>query len=192
MTTRMLLEKVLARKSKFIVVTGGVCSSLGKGVLISSLGVLLKNAGYSVTVGKMDPYLNVDPGTMSPTVHGEVFVTDDGAETDLDLGHYERALGVHLSKESSLSSGQIYQEVLDGERKGTYHTGKRLHLYWSWGVRRSVLRKQAVTVRPRDEDPEHSRSGHRRLPRRRLSGSRAPRSKRRSGGWAFRPHATRS
>ena len=105
---------------RFVFVTGGVCSSLGKGVLISSLGVLLKSAGYSVCVGKMDPYLNVDPGTMSPLVHGEVFVTHDGAETDLDLGHYERMLGVHLSADSSVSSGQIFQEVLEGERTGEY------------------------------------------------------------------------
>ena len=115
-----LVAGVVAQKTKFIVVTGGVCSSLGKGVLISSIGTLLKNAGYSVSVIKCDPYLNVDPGTMSPLVHGEVFVTDDGAETDMDLGHYERILGVRLSKMSSVSSGQIYQEVLDGERKGEY------------------------------------------------------------------------
>jgi CTP synthase len=115
-----LIAEVLKQKKKFIVVTGGVCSSLGKGVLISSIGNLLKNAGYPVNVMKCDPYFNVDPGTMSPLVHGEVFVTDDGAETDLDLGHYERALGVHLNKLSSTSSGQIYQRVLDGERKGEY------------------------------------------------------------------------
>ena len=115
-----LLKEVIAKQKTFIVVTGGVCSSLGKGLLISSMGSLLKNSGYSVNVIKCDPYFNVDPGTMSPLVHGEVFVTDDGAETDLDLGHYERALGVHLSRESSVSSGQIYQSVLDGERKGKY------------------------------------------------------------------------
>jgi len=84
-----LLSLVKKSKTKFIVVTGGVCSSIGKGVLVSSIGVLLKNAGYSLNVIKWDPYLNVDPGTMSPLVHGEVFVTADGAETDLDLGHYE-------------------------------------------------------------------------------------------------------
>lgn len=115
-----LLDKVKKQKTKFIVVTGGVCSSIGKGILTSSLGVLLKNSGYSVSVVKWDPYLNVDPGTMSPLVHGEVFVTKDGAETDLDLGHYERVLEVDLNKKSSVSSGQIYQEVLDGERKGKF------------------------------------------------------------------------
>ncbi|KKP22978.1 MAG: CTP synthase [candidate division TM6 bacterium GW2011_GWF2_28_16] len=115
-----LLEKVKKQKTKFIIVTGGVCSSLGKGILVSSLGVLLKNSGYTVSVAKWDPYLNVDPGTMSPLVHGEVFVTDDGAETDLDLGHYERILDIRLNKDSSVSSGQIYQEVLNGEREGKY------------------------------------------------------------------------
>ncbi len=95
----VLLEKIKKLKTKFIIVTGGVCSSLGKGVLVSSIGTLLKNAGYKISVMKCDPYLNVDPGTMSPLVHGEVFVTDDGAETDLDLGHYERILDVHLTKE---------------------------------------------------------------------------------------------
>ena len=116
----LLLEKVKQLKTKFIIVTGGVCSSLGKGVLVSSLGTLLKNAGYNISVVKCDPYLNVDPGTMSPLVHGEVFVTDDGAETDLDLGHYERILDVHLTKDSSTSSGQIFKEILEDERKGTY------------------------------------------------------------------------
>ena len=122
-----LLEKVKKQDTKFIFVTGGVCSSLGKGVLISSLGVLLKNSGYSVSVVKWDPYLNVDPGTMSPLEHGEVFVTDDGAETDLDLGHYERVLELNLDKNSSLSSGQIYEEILKGEREGKF-LGKCIQL----------------------------------------------------------------
>ncbi|HML19750.1 MAG TPA: CTP synthase [Candidatus Dependentiae bacterium] len=113
-------SKVIARNTRFITVTGGVCSSIGKGVLVSSVGVLLKNAGYTVAVVKWDPYLNVDPGTMSPLEHGEVFVTADGAETDLDLGHYERMLQVKLLRTSSVSSGQIYQEVLQGERQGEY------------------------------------------------------------------------
>src|SRR3990172_6062515 len=107
-----LITKVKEHKTKFIVVTGGVCSSIGKGVLISAIGTILKNTGSSVSVIKMDPYLNVDPGTMSPLEHGEVFVTNDGAETDLDLGHYERTLGVHLTKLSSLSSGQVFKEIL--------------------------------------------------------------------------------
>ncbi len=120
MKIKSLISKVIKQKTKFIVVTGGVCSSLGKGVLTSSIGVLLKNSGYSVSVIKWDPYLNVDPGTMSPLVHGEVFVTDDGAETDLDLGHYERMLDIHLTKESSVSSGQIFKEILNDEREGKF------------------------------------------------------------------------
>jgi CTP synthase len=122
-----LREKVIASKTNIIVITGGVCSSIGKGVLVSSMGVLLKNAGYSLTMIKWDPYLNVDPGTMSPLEHGEVFVTADGAETDLDLGHYERLTGIGMLKDSSVSSGQIFQEVLTGEREGRY-LGKCIQL----------------------------------------------------------------
>ena len=113
-------KQVIEGKTKFITVTGGVCSSIGKGVLVSSIGVLLKNAGYSIAVVKWDPYLNVDPGTMSPLEHGEVFVTADGAETDLDLGHYERMVQLHLTRKSSVSSGQIFEEVLHGEREGKF------------------------------------------------------------------------
>ena len=127
MKVHELITLVKEKKSKFIVITGGVRSSIGKGVLVSSLGVLLKNAGYAVAVAKWDPYLNVDPGTMSPLEHGEVFVTGDGAETDLDLGHYERILGISLTKDSSVSSGQIFQEILEGERKGTF-LGKCIQL----------------------------------------------------------------
>ena len=105
---------------KYIFVTGGVCSSLGKGIASASIGNLLKSAGYSVFTQKLDPYLNVDPGTMSPFQHGEVFVTDDGAETDLDLGHYERFIDTPLSQLSSVSTGQVYKTVLDRERKGDY------------------------------------------------------------------------
>lgn len=119
MNLSKLVEQVIARQKKFIIITGGVCSSLGKGVLISSLGVLLKNAGYSLSVMKWDPYLNVDPGTMSPLEHGEVFVTSDGAETDLDLGHYERLIGIKVTRRSSVTSGQIFEEILHHERTGT-------------------------------------------------------------------------
>ncbi|MCB9493329.1 MAG: CTP synthase [Epsilonproteobacteria bacterium] len=122
-----LIARVKEMQTKFIIVTGGVCSSIGKGVLTSSIGVLLKSSGYKLSVIKCDPYLNVDPGTMSPLEHGEVFVTNDGAETDLDLGHYERMLGIHLAQDSSISSGQIFQEVLEGERKGKY-LGKCIQL----------------------------------------------------------------
>lgn len=124
---KMLYNAALNSKIKFVVVTGGVCSSIGKGILIASLGVILKNAGYSVSVLKWDPYLNVDPGTMSPLVHGEVFVTQDGTETDLDLGHYERLIDVTLKKSSSVTSGQIYQEVLSQERQGKF-LGKCIQL----------------------------------------------------------------
>ena len=107
-------------KKKYIFVTGGVVSGLGKGITAASLGRLLKNRGYKVVNQKFDPYINVDPGTMSPYEHGEVFVTDDGAETDLDLGHYERFTDENLSKNSSITMGKIYQEVLDRERRGDY------------------------------------------------------------------------
>jgi CTP synthase len=115
-----LLEQVRTSSTKFIIVTGGVCSSIGKGILIASLGVLLKGARHSVSILKWDPYLNVDPGTMSPLVHGEVFVTADGAETDLDLGHYERLVGLNLTRDSSVTSGQIYRQVLQAERDGMF------------------------------------------------------------------------
>ncbi len=106
--------------SKYIFVTGGVVSSLGKGITAASLGRLLKNRGYRVTIQKFDPYINIDPGTMSPYQHGEVFVTDDGAETDLDLGHYERFIDMNLSKASNVTTGKIYQAVINKERKGEY------------------------------------------------------------------------
>ena len=105
---------------KYIFVTGGVVSSLGKGLTAASLGTLLENRGLKITLQKFDPYLNVDPGTMSPYQHGEVYVLDDGAETDLDLGHYERFTNVHLTRINNLTSGQVYQTVLNNEREGKY------------------------------------------------------------------------
>ena len=107
----------------YVFVTGGVVSSLGKGIVAASLGKLLISRGLSVSVIKLDPYLNVDPGTMSPYQHGEVFVTMDGCETDLDLGHYERFMDVELSEKSNVTAGQIYTEVLDKERSGFYLGG---------------------------------------------------------------------
>ena len=104
----------------FIFITGGVVSSLGKGLASAALGAILQSRGYTVRLRKLDPYLNVDPGTMSPTQHGEVFVTDDGAETDLDLGHYERFTGVSARKTDNVTSGQIYSDVIAKERKGDY------------------------------------------------------------------------
>lgn len=106
--------------TKYLFITGGVLSSLGKGIASASLSLLLKQRGYSVTIIKMDPYINVDPGTMNPFQHGEVFVTDDGAETDLDLGHYERFLGTSLLKNNNHTAGQVYYEVISKERKGHY------------------------------------------------------------------------
>ncbi|MEC2073514.1 CTP synthase [Alkalihalophilus marmarensis] len=109
--------------TKYIFVTGGVVSSLGKGITAASLGRLLKNRGLKVTIQKFDPYINVDPGTMSPYQHGEVFVTDDGAETDLDLGHYERFIDINLSQNSNVTTGKIYSTVLKKERRGDYLGG---------------------------------------------------------------------
>jgi len=106
--------------ARFIFVTGGVVSSLGKGLSSASLAYLLQSRGYKVRLRKLDPYLNVDPGTMSPFQHGEVFVTDDGAETDLDLGHYERFSGVSAKKSDNITTGKIYNDVLKKERKGEY------------------------------------------------------------------------
>jgi CTP synthase len=113
--------------TKYIFVTGGVCSSLGKGIASASIGNLLKASGYKVFMQKLDPYLNVDPGTMSPFQHGEVFVTDDGAETDLDLGHYERFIDEPLNQFSTLTTGRVYTEVLGKERKGDF-LGKTLQI----------------------------------------------------------------
>ncbi len=110
-------------KTKYIFVTGGVLSSLGKGLASASLGALLENRGLNITMMKMDPYLNVDPGTMNPFQHGEVFVTEDGAETDLDLGHYERFTNVNLKRENSVSAGQVYETVIARERRGGYLGG---------------------------------------------------------------------
>ncbi|MCL2036968.1 MAG: CTP synthase, partial [Oscillospiraceae bacterium] len=109
--------------SKFIFVTGGVVSGLGKGITAASLGRILKQRGLKVAALKLDPYMNVDPGTMSPFQHGEVFVTDDGAETDLDLGHYERFMDESLTKLSNLTAGQVYRNVIERERAGGYHGG---------------------------------------------------------------------
>ncbi|MFA6033071.1 MAG: CTP synthase, partial [Myxococcota bacterium] len=107
-------------RTKFVFVTGGVVSSLGKGITASSLGALMEARGFKITIIKMDPYINVDPGTMSPFQHGEVFVTDDGAETDLDLGHYERFTNAALSRENNFTTGQVYDAVITRERQGGY------------------------------------------------------------------------
>ncbi len=116
-------KKGSGNKSKFIFVTGGVLSSLGKGLTSASIGALLESRGINITLMKMDPYLNVDPGTMNPFQHGEVFVTEDGAETDLDLGHYERFTNVNLKRENSVTAGQVYETVIAKERRGAYLGG---------------------------------------------------------------------
>lgn len=105
---------------KYVFVTGGVVSGLGKGITAASLGRLLKARGYHVTSQKFDPYINIDPGTMNPIQHGEVFVTDDGAETDLDLGHYERFIDEGLNKKSNVTTGKVYWSILSKERRGDY------------------------------------------------------------------------
>ena len=108
---------------KYVFVTGGVVSGLGKGITAASLGRLLKARGFSVTMQKFDPYINIDPGTMNPIQHGEVFVTDDGAETDLDLGHYERFIDESLNKNSNVTTGKVYWSVLQKERRGDFGGG---------------------------------------------------------------------
>lgn len=113
-------KQIKTKKTKYLFITGGVLSSLGKGISSASLGYLLKQSGFTVTVMKLDPYLNIDPGTMNPMQHGEVYVTDDGAETDLDLGHYERFLDVTLGKRNNLTTGQVYFDVINKERKGQF------------------------------------------------------------------------
>lgn len=106
--------------TKYIFVTGGVTSSLGKGIIASSLAKLLQARGYRATIQKLDPYINIDPGTLNPYEHGECYVTRDGAETDLDLGHYERFLNVPTSQANNVTTGRIYQSVIDKERRGDY------------------------------------------------------------------------
>src|SRR5699024_7920898 len=107
--------------TKYIFVTGGVVSSLGKGITAASLGRLLKNRGLKVTLQKFDPYINIDPGTMSPYQHGEVFVTEDGNESDLDLGHYERFIDINLNRYSNITTGKVYSSVIKKERQGKYN-----------------------------------------------------------------------
>ncbi|MDR1165126.1 MAG: CTP synthase [Deltaproteobacteria bacterium] len=129
-TNTELVNQYIIRntRTKFIFVTGGVISSLGKGVAGASLGALLKSKGFKVSMQKLDPYLNTDAGTMNPQQHGEVYVTDDGAETDMDLGHYERFLDVHLPQNSCFTSGYIYTQVIQKERKGKYYEGETIQI----------------------------------------------------------------
>ena len=111
------------KRTKYIFITGGVVSALGKGITAASIGVLLKSRGLHVTIMKLDPYINVDPGTMNPFQHGEVYVTEDGSETDLDLGHYERFIETNMGRKNNATTGQIYDTVIRKERNGDYLGG---------------------------------------------------------------------
>ena len=139
--------------TKYIFVTGGVVSSVGKGIAVASLGRILHNRGVSISVLKLDPYLNVDPGTMSPYQHGEVFVTADGSETDLDLGHYERFIDIGLTRSSNVTAGQIYSDVIAREREGEF---------WEAPSSRSptspTASRSASTASPRRAAPTSSSS----------------------------------
>jgi len=136
--------------TKYIFVTGGVVSGIGKGVVAASIGVLMRSRGLSVGALKLDPYLNVDPGTMSPYQHGEVFVTSEGAETDLDLGHYERFIGSGLSSLSNVTSGQIYADLLSDERSGAKYLGGTIQVVPH--VTDQI--KAAIRDSFRDDDPD--------------------------------------
>ena len=119
----VMKKNTSTKKTKFIFITGGVLSSLGKGLAAAAIGALLESRGLSITFQKLDPYINVDPGTMNPFQHGEVYVTDDGAETDLDLGHYERYTNADLGQRNNYTSGRIYYSVITKERRGDYQGG---------------------------------------------------------------------
>ena len=136
------------QSTKLVFVTGGVVSSLGKGITAASLGRLLKARGYSVSICKLDPYLNVDPGTMNPYQHGEVFVTDDGAETDLDVGHYERFIDENLTRANNTTSGQVYLSVIERERAGGYHGGTVQIIPHITDEIKARVRRVAETIRP--------------------------------------------
>ena len=128
--------------TKYIFVTGGVVSSLGKGIISASIGRLLQARGYKVTIQKFDPYINIDPGTLNPYEHGECYVTDDGFETDLDLGHYERFTGIHTTRNNSITTGRIYKTVIDRERRGDY-LGKTIQVvpHITDEIKRRMLRE---------------------------------------------------
>ena len=130
--------------TKYIFVTGGVVSSLGKGIISASIGKLLQARGYKVTIQKFDPYINIDPGTLNPYEHGECYVTDDGFETDLDLGHYERFTGIHTTRNNSITTGRIYKTVIDRERRGDY-LGKTIQVvpHITDEIKRRMLREDS-------------------------------------------------
>ena len=161
--------------ARYIFITGGVVSSLGKGLASAALGALLQARGYGVRLRKLDPYLNVDPGTMSPYQHGEVFVTDDGAETDLDLGHYERFTGVNATRNDNITTGQIYKTIIEKERRGDY-PGR--HRPGDPPRHRRDQTTSSWPIRARASTSCWSRSAAR------SATSRACRSSRRSASWA--------
>ena len=129
-------------ETKYIFVTGGVVSSLGKGIISASIGKLLQARGYKITIQKFDPYINIDPGTLNPYEHGECYVTVDGMETDLDLGHYERFTGIHTTRNNSITTGRIYKTVIDRERRGDY-LGKTIQVvpHITDEIKRRMLRE---------------------------------------------------
>ena len=133
--------------TKYIFVTGGVVSSLGKGIISASIGKLLQARGYKVTIQKFDPYINIDPGTLNPYEHGECYVTEDGFETDLDLGHYERFTGIHTTRNNSITTGRIYKTVIDRERHGDY-LGKTIQVvpHITDEIKRRMLRLEGCEV----------------------------------------------
>ena len=171
--------------TKFVFVTGGVVSSLGKGIAAASLAAILASRGIRVTNLKLDPYINVDPGTMSPFQHGEVFVTEDGAETDLDLGHYERFVDVKMGKRNNFTTGQIYESVIRKERRGDYLGGTVQVIPHITDEIKSWIAAGAMIDGPRPKSP-WSRSAAR------SATSNRCRSSRRSGRWASRSAATTS
>ena len=140
-------------ETKYIFVTGGVVSSLGKGIISASIGKLLQARGYKVTIQKFDPYINIDPGTLNPYEHGECYVTEDGFETDLDLGHYERFTGIHTTRNNSITTGRIYKTVIDRERRGDY-LGKTIQVvpHITDEIKRRMLRSPLLTSPLGEED----------------------------------------
>ena len=147
--------------TKFVFVTGGVVSSLGKGIAAASLAAILASRGVRVTNLKLDPYINVDPGTMSPFQHGEVFVTEDGAETDLDLGHYERFVDVRMAKRNNFTTGQIYESVIRKERRGDYLGGTVQVIPHITDEIKSLDRRRRRRRRGRDRRGRRHRRRHR-------------------------------
>lgn len=142
---------------RYIFITGGVVSSLGKGIASAALGALLQARGYKVRLRKLDPYLNVDPGTMSPRQHGEVYVTDDGAETDLDLGHYERFTGVSARQSDNITTGRIYKHIIEKERRGDY-LGATIDLADGVDVSDRASGQLGRTVEAEPTEPEDKRT----------------------------------